>query len=306
MSKLKLNIQRFSATNHTAHYNLSQYISTDKPTYLVDYNSDMLAIDTAIYNAMSKATVNESNIGTMENLTTTAKTDLVSALNEVNSQVGTNTSNISQNTSDISTLGTNQGDLANLTTTSKSNLVSAINEVKSVNDTQTNNIGDLTELKTSDKTNLVGALNEIGSLLNFTDFETVSNSNITISGNAGGQLQSDTFIKLAYNSDKSIFKVYGRIGIGSVSNTSSTDWKITFPTQLRPAQEYTIEGACMHAQQATAYLSNSQYPLSGIAVDKITVKTNGNIEITNGAQQLGRNAYFYIPPCIYINKSFGD
>ena len=50
MSKLKLNIQRFSATNHTAHYNLSQYISTDKPTYLVDYNSDMLAIDTAIYN----------------------------------------------------------------------------------------------------------------------------------------------------------------------------------------------------------------------------------------------------------------
>ena len=289
MNNLKLNIQRFSATNHTAHYNLSQYISTDKPTYLVDYNSDMLAIDTAIYNAMSKATVNESNIGTMENLTTTAKTDLVTALNEVNSQVGTN-----------------QGDLANLTTTSKSNLVSAINEVKSVNDTQSNNIGDLTDLKTTDKTNLVGALNEVGSLLNFTDFETVSNSNITISGGAGGQLQSNTFIKLAYNSDKSIFKVYGRIGVGSVSNTGSTDWKITFPTQLRPAQEYTIEGACMHTQQATAYLSNQQYPLSGMGVDKITVKTNGNIEITGVDNNLGRNAYFYFPPCIYINKSFGD
>lgn len=34
-----------SSTNKTANYNLSQYIGTDKPTYLGDYNSDMLKID---------------------------------------------------------------------------------------------------------------------------------------------------------------------------------------------------------------------------------------------------------------------
>ena len=37
-----------SATNSTATIELSQYISTDKPTYLVDYNGDMLKIDNAI------------------------------------------------------------------------------------------------------------------------------------------------------------------------------------------------------------------------------------------------------------------
>lgn len=34
-----------SSTNKTTNYNLSQYIGTDKPTYLGDYNSDMLKID---------------------------------------------------------------------------------------------------------------------------------------------------------------------------------------------------------------------------------------------------------------------
>lgn len=37
-----------SATNHTTTIELSQYISTDKPTYLTDYNGDMLKIDNAI------------------------------------------------------------------------------------------------------------------------------------------------------------------------------------------------------------------------------------------------------------------
>lgn len=37
-----------SSTNKTATIELSQYIGTDKPTYLSDYNGDMLKIDTAI------------------------------------------------------------------------------------------------------------------------------------------------------------------------------------------------------------------------------------------------------------------
>lgn len=34
-----------ASTNKTSNYKLSQYIGTDKPTYLGDYNSDMLKID---------------------------------------------------------------------------------------------------------------------------------------------------------------------------------------------------------------------------------------------------------------------
>lgn len=44
-----------ASTNKTTNYDLSQYLGTDKPTYLGDYNSDMLKIDTAIKNASDSA-----------------------------------------------------------------------------------------------------------------------------------------------------------------------------------------------------------------------------------------------------------
>lgn len=34
-----------TATNHTNNYNLSQFVGTDRPTWLGDYNSDMARID---------------------------------------------------------------------------------------------------------------------------------------------------------------------------------------------------------------------------------------------------------------------
>ena len=40
-----------TATNHTEHYGLSQYVPDDHPTYTGDYNGDMSKIDAAIYAA---------------------------------------------------------------------------------------------------------------------------------------------------------------------------------------------------------------------------------------------------------------
>lgn len=40
-----------TATNHTEHYELSQYANEDHPTYTGDYNGDMAKIDAAIYAA---------------------------------------------------------------------------------------------------------------------------------------------------------------------------------------------------------------------------------------------------------------
>lgn len=40
-----------TATNHTEHYELSQYTDNDHPTYTGDYNGDMSKIDEAIYAA---------------------------------------------------------------------------------------------------------------------------------------------------------------------------------------------------------------------------------------------------------------
>lgn len=93
-----------SSTNKTTNYELSQYVGTDKPTYLGDYNGDMLKIDTQMKSnhdlassassaataagdsassALSKATTNESSIGTLSNLKTSAKTSLVASVNEL-------------------------------------------------------------------------------------------------------------------------------------------------------------------------------------------------------------------------------
>ena len=301
MKKLKLKIQRFSSTNETTHYNLSQYIGTDKPTYLVDYNSDMNKIDTAIYGADSKATQNTNNIGTMSNLNTTEKSNLVGAINEVNTQVETNTGNISTNTSNISTLGTNQGVMTNLTTTEKSNLVGAINEVKAVNDTQNTNIGTLSNLSTADKSNLVGAINEIFSFTDFTIFDDVDEDSIVLE-NVTSLNKTGTELHLAYNEDKTIFKLYGRLLVqNSGTNESAENWKIKIPSRLRPSQEYTIKsvacyGASTRNTNALTYL--------GIADAKIS--TDGTITIqpiSTGWALLAQTA-FYFAPCIYFNKSF--
>ena len=55
-----------SSTNKTQNYNLSQYIGSDKPTYLGDYNADMLAIDTQMK-------LNENNIEVAKTTADTAQ-----------------------------------------------------------------------------------------------------------------------------------------------------------------------------------------------------------------------------------------
>lgn len=85
-----------SSTNHTANYNLSQYVGSDKPTYLGDYNADMLAIDTQMKanntlasNASTTAsTASETagtaltNAGTAQTTADNAQLTATSALNK--------------------------------------------------------------------------------------------------------------------------------------------------------------------------------------------------------------------------------
>lgn len=66
-----------SSTNQTTNYHLSQYIGTDKPTYLGDYNGDMLKIDNAIKG-------NADDIATNANAIVTAQETATTALNKAN------------------------------------------------------------------------------------------------------------------------------------------------------------------------------------------------------------------------------
>lgn len=61
-----------SSTNKTTNYELSQYIGSDKPTYLGDYNSDMLKIDTQMKANNDLATTAETKADTAQETATTA------------------------------------------------------------------------------------------------------------------------------------------------------------------------------------------------------------------------------------------
>lgn len=85
-----------ASTNKTSNYELSQFLGTDKPAWLSDYNTDMSKIDAqmklnadAATTAGGTATSAAAAVGTLANLTTDAKTSAVAAINEVDSHADT-------------------------------------------------------------------------------------------------------------------------------------------------------------------------------------------------------------------------
>ena len=89
-------------------------------------------------------------VGTLASLLTTAKTNIVAAVNEVIGYIGT---------------------LASLTTTAKSSLVAAVNELVT-------SIGSLASLTTTAKTSTVAAINELDSQLSAIEKSLENNANV--------------------------------------------------------------------------------------------------------------------------------
>ena len=258
-----------SSTNKTSHYNLSQYVASDKPTYLVDYNADMSAIDSGIYAAKSEADTNTTSIGTLSNLTTTEKSNLVGAVNEIDGELSTLSGTVGQHTTDIASNTSDIGNLANLTTTNKSNLVSAVNEVDSL----INNF-------------------------NLTSFVTPTLTiTKTADGSSAGVTVNNNTIKIAKNSNGSIFKFYGSVMFADQSYKG--ELKYTFSNTGLPAIDtaYTIGNAVITFLEDGTTMNQR--------VRDITYETNGNITMTYTIGAATRE-FVYIPNCLYFNSNFGD
>ena len=114
----------------------------------------------------AQITTNFNNIGTLQDLTTDAKDDLVKAINEVDAHADANKSEI--------------GNLSTLTTDEKTTLVGAINEVDAHADANKAEIGNLSALTTDEKATLVGAINEVD---NHADNATVLANNAVATAN---------------------------------------------------------------------------------------------------------------------------
>lgn len=113
--------------------------------YVVDYNIKRFTVEAFLKSYISNLkNYFENIIGSLEDLETSATTDIVAAINSV--------------LTDTSTL---IGSLSDLETTDKDSIVDAINELVSSLSDLTDAIGDLDDLETTDKSNIVAAINEV-------------------------------------------------------------------------------------------------------------------------------------------------
>lgn len=119
-----------SSTNKTTNYNLSQYIGTDKPTYLGDYNGDMLKIDKQMKANSDSASNATSAAGAAQAVADKASKD-VQALND----------SVTANSEDIANLKTKN-------TQQDVSIQNATNTASSANNKAKQNEQNITDINT--------------------------------------------------------------------------------------------------------------------------------------------------------------
>lgn len=129
-------------TNATANYELSQFLGTDKPAWLVDYNGDMLKIDTALKNVADAEATSAEDIQELQDAIgaeglTGRITDIENDIGDIKTEIGS----------------------VELPTTAQS-LTGAIAELKGVNDDQNTAIG----LNTTNIAQVGGAVEGVSQL----------------------------------------------------------------------------------------------------------------------------------------------
>lgn len=126
-----------SATNSTPNYNLPQYVATDKPTYLGDFNKAMLDIDTNMKSIENKAESAES-------ASTTANSNANQALENANQAQSTAES--AQATA--SQANTKAESAQGTATSAQSTATSAQNTANTANETANMNTQTINKIKT--------------------------------------------------------------------------------------------------------------------------------------------------------------
>ena len=136
------------ATNATTNYALPIFIGTDKPAWLVDWNTAMTDIDAAIKGVDTDV---QGAIVDISGLNSTVASH-TSTLSTISGQITVINTNLNTATGNINTINSLIGN--GTPTTTDQTLIGAINELHA-------NQGDLSQLQTTDKSSLVAAINEI-------------------------------------------------------------------------------------------------------------------------------------------------
>ena len=193
-----------SATNKTTNYEFPVFIGTDKPAWLVDWNSAMNAIDTAIKQAETKADQAGTDVGSIQS-------DIIT----INSSLTTLNSAVSQ---------------LRIDTNANTGAINTIQEL----------IGNGTPT-TTDQT-LIGAINELNNKkFNISELD-LSQATIVVTPSVKLSNTSED-LHVLINSDGSIGKIYGYFS-GSISTAlSANDDLVTIKIPgLNTTEAYDISG----------------------------------------------------------------
>lgn len=128
MKKLNLNIQRFASTNKTTNYNLPQFVGTDKPTWLGDFNEAMFDIDAGMHTNATAITSMASDVSTASAAASQASQDVAGL------------------TSTVSTLSTNVTAVTTTANNAQQTATSALNTANTANGKADTNASDISSL----------------------------------------------------------------------------------------------------------------------------------------------------------------
>lgn len=268
MKLMKLNIQLFGHTNSTQNYELPQFVGTDKPTWLGDFNTAMATIDTAMG-------TNASNISSLGTRVTSAE--------GVANQASTDVAGL---TSTVNTLSSNVTSATTTANNAQSTATSALSTANTADGKADTNASAITGLDTRVTT----CENNIANF-NLTDYHT----DVTVTRSTGTYTLNQNKLNYATNSDGSLAKIYGQLNATGVT----AEGNAVMQTTLRPESDITILGGAISIE------FNSNGSLSTIKQRNYTIKTNGNIEIPIGAPSNGSARLIFINSLIYV-KDFGD
>ena len=140
-----------SYTNTTSHYGLPQYVGSDKPKYLTDFNETMATIDGQMYDNATAAATADSKADAAQDTADAATSSITTLDNQINGDSGL-AADVAANQGAITTINSLIGN--GTPTTTDQTIIGAINELHS-------DQGNLATLTTTDKSSLVEAVNEV-------------------------------------------------------------------------------------------------------------------------------------------------
>ena len=269
-------------TNHTANYELSQFVANDKPTFLGDYNGDMSKIDAAIKAADNKAGAADTTAESAAALATSASTTATEAATDAATAAATaatalNTAN------NATTTAQNASTAAQSASTTASAAATKADAAKAEAEAATAAVA----LKPSyDET--------------FARMYSMTSADVTVTAESGYTV-GGAELKAAKNTDVTLGKLYGTLRLDCANGGSGALAKIAtiaagFGTRTAA---FNINGFNMLVAVTGGQLIQS----SNV---KLTVETNGDVSIYAKVDTTARNVYLTFPPCVLVLMDFGD